>query len=78
MKSKHGMNQYRLNCAKSYAQSFLDKISKIEFMYHLSLQKLIDPTIAETFIDKSVKEIDMDWEDFKKYIEQRDDMRELD
>lgn len=38
MESKHGMSQYRLNRAKSYAQSFLETVSKIEFMYQLSLQ----------------------------------------
>lgn len=78
MESKHGMSQYRLNRAKSYAQSFLETVSKIEFMYQLSLQKLIDPAIAEACITRSIKEIDREWEDFKSYIEQREDMRELD
>lgn len=78
MESKHGMSQYRLNRAKSYAQSFLETVSKIEFMYQLSLQKLIDPDIAETYIARNIKEIDRELGDFKSYIEQREDMRELD
>ncbi|MEX5484253.1 hypothetical protein ACFRGK_12050 [Bacillus subtilis] len=78
MESKHGMSQYRLNRAKCYAQSFLETVSKIEFMYQLSLQKAIDPDIAETYIARNIKEIDREWEDFKSYIEQREDMRELD
>ncbi|MGG1363588.1 hypothetical protein [Bacillus velezensis] len=78
MESKHGMSQYRLNRAKNYAQSFLETVSKIEFMYQLSLQKLVDPVIAETYIARNIKEIDREWEDFKSYIEQREDMRELD
>ncbi|MEK3811030.1 MULTISPECIES: hypothetical protein [Bacillus] len=76
--SKHGMSQYRLNRAKSYAQSFLETVSKIEFMYQLSLQKLVDPDITETYIARNIKEIDREWEDFKSYIEQQEDMRELD
>ncbi|ARB37299.1 hypothetical protein JS609_02014 [Bacillus subtilis] len=72
------MSQYRLNRAKSYAQSFLETVSKIEFMYQLSLQKLVDPDITETYIARNIKEIDREWEDFKSYIEQQEDMRELD
>ncbi|MGD2352277.1 hypothetical protein ACP8H2_11195 [Bacillus subtilis] len=71
------MSQYRLNRAKSYAQSFLETVSKI-FMYQLSLQKLVDPDITETYIARNIKEIDREWEDFKSYIEQQEDMRELD
>ncbi|MEC1395633.1 hypothetical protein P9D26_20265 [Bacillus velezensis] len=48
-KSKHGLNQYRLNQAKCHAQSFLETVSKIEFMCQLSLQKLIDSDSAETY-----------------------------
>lgn len=47
-------------------------------MYQLSLQKLVDPEIAEPYIARNVKEIDRDWEHFKSYIEQREYMRELD
>ncbi|ASB93615.1 hypothetical protein [Bacillus subtilis] len=72
------MSQCRLNRAKSYAQSFLETVSKIEFMYQLSLQKLVDPDITETYIARNIKEIDREWEDFKSYIEQQEDMRELD
>ncbi|TXF72872.1 hypothetical protein FUA19_06365 [Bacillus subtilis] len=78
MEPKHGLSQYRLNSAKSCARSFLETVTKIELMYQLSLQKLVDPDIAETYIARNVKEIDREWEHFKSYIEQREDMRELD
>ncbi|MEV9652479.1 hypothetical protein QJS65_10640 [Bacillus altitudinis] len=77
-KAKHGLSQYRLNQAKNYMKSFSDKIAKIEFMYQLSVEEGIDSEIAENYISNSIKEIEIEWEEFRGYIKQRDDMRELD
>ncbi|UTL74843.1 hypothetical protein [Bacillus halotolerans] len=77
-KSKHGLNQYRLNQARSYARSFSETVARIEFMYQLSVEKIVDTVIAESFITGNIKELDRDWEEFKQYIKQREDMRELD
>ncbi|KQU12111.1 hypothetical protein ASG46_06120 [Bacillus sp. Leaf49] len=77
-KAKHGLSQYRLNQAKNYMKSFSDKIAKIEFMYQLSVEEGIDSEIAENYISNSIKEIEIEWEEFRRYIKQRDDMRELD
>ncbi|MHC9080459.1 hypothetical protein [Bacillus altitudinis] len=77
-KAKHGLSQYRLNQAKNYMKSFSDKIAKIEFMYQLSVEEGIDSEIAENYISSSIKAIETEWEEFRGYIKQRDDMRELD
>ncbi|MCY8810630.1 hypothetical protein P8907_20635 [Bacillus atrophaeus] len=64
MESKHGMSQYRLNSAKSCARSFLETVTKIELMYQLSLQKLVDPEIAESYIaneNRRVKDGEFIW-----------------
>lgn len=75
MKGKHGLTQYRLNYAKSYAQNFLETVSKVEMMFQLSEQGMVSEEIAENYISSNVKELDRNWEYFKGYIEQRDDMR---
>ncbi|MFK7678726.1 hypothetical protein ACI3ER_11850 [Bacillus sp. Wb] len=75
MKSKHGINQYRLNYAKGYAQNILEAVTKIEMMYHMSEQNLTDETTAENYISGQIKHLDTQWEYFKGYIEQREDMR---
>jgi len=75
MKQKHGLNQYRLNHAKDYAKLFVEKTNKIELMYHMSTEGLVDETIAENFISGHIKELDREWEEFKSYINQREDMR---
>ncbi|MGM9986386.1 MAG: hypothetical protein ACI35O_04065 [Bacillaceae bacterium] len=73
MKDKHGLNQYRLNYAKGYAQGFLEMVNKIELMYQLSEQGLIDEDKTENYISNNLKELDRNWEYFKSYIEQRKD-----
>ncbi|PLR72260.1 hypothetical protein [Bacillus sp. UMB0728] len=75
MESKHGLSQYRLNYAKNYAQGFADSVSKIEMMYQMSAEGLISDEVAENYISRNIKEIERNWEYFKSYIVQRDDMR---
>ncbi len=75
MKGKHGLSQYRLNYAKGYAQNFLEMVNKVELMFQMSEQGLIDEETAEKYISKNIKALDKDWEYFKSYIEQREDMR---
>ncbi|WP_342423132.1 hypothetical protein [Paenibacillus sp. FSL E2-0178] len=75
MKDKHGLSQYRLNHAKSYAQNFLEAVNKIEMMCQMSEQGLVDYGVAEGFIARNINELDKNWEYFKGYIEQREDMR---
>lgn len=75
MKEKHGLSQYRLNYAKDYAKSFLETVNKIELMFQMSEEDIVDEEIAEKYIARNIKELDSDWEYFKSYIEQRDDMR---
>lgn len=76
--TKHGLSQGRLNTAKDYTRSFLERINKIDLMYQLSVNKMVDGEKAENFIAGNIKGIERDWEWFKSYIKQRDDMRELD
>lgn len=78
METKHGLSQGRLNSAKDYTRIFLESVNRIELMYQLSVNKRVDGKEAENFIARHIKEIERDWERFKTYIEQRDDMRELD
>lgn len=78
METKHGLSQGRLNSAKDYTRIFLENVNRIELMYQLSVNKKVDGKEAEYFIARHIKEIERDWERFKTYIEQRDDMRELD
>ena len=75
MKSKHGLSQYRLNYAKGYAQSLLETVNKIEVMFQLSEQGMIESEVAERFISGNIEELERNWEYFKGYIEQREDMR---
>lgn len=75
MEYKHGLSQYRLNYAKGCAQGFLETINKIEFMFQLSEQGMIDEEVAEGYITRNIGVLDRNWEYFKGYIEQRDDMR---
>ncbi|MCP1184987.1 hypothetical protein [Paenibacillus sp. 1781tsa1] len=75
MKGKHGLNQYRLNHAKGYAQNFLEMVSKIEIMFQMSDQGLVEDGVAERYISNNINELDRNWEYFKGYIEQREDMR---
>lgn len=72
---KHGLSQYRLNNAKSYAQSILETVQKIEIMFQLSQQELIDEELAENYIKINIDKLDMDWGCFQGYIKQREDMR---
>ncbi|MDR0123119.1 hypothetical protein RFW13_16970 [Bacillus pumilus] len=78
METKHGLSQGRLNVAKDYTRIFAENINKIELMYHLSVNGMVDGEKAENFIARNIKEIERDWERFKTSIEQRDDMRDLD
>ncbi|WP_144459160.1 hypothetical protein [Bacillus pumilus] len=78
METKHGFSQGRLNSAKDFTRSFLERLNKIELMYQLSVNKMVDGEKAENFIAGNIKDIERDWECFMSYIKQRDDMRELD
>ncbi|MEK4705828.1 hypothetical protein [Bacillus sp. FSL H8-0512] len=78
METKHGLSQGRLNTAKDFTRSFLERLNKIELMYQLSVNKMLDGEKAENFIAGNIKEIERDLECFMSYIKQRDDMRELD
>lgn len=75
MKGKHGLSQFRINYAKGYAQNFLETVTKIEMMFQLSEQGMINEEVAENYISHNIKELDRNWEYFKGYIEQREDMR---
>lgn len=75
MKSKHGLSQYRINHAKDYAKMFVEKLVKIDMMYNLSINEMIDEQTAENFISARINELDREWEEFKSYIVQRSDMR---
>lgn len=75
MEDKHGLSQYRLNRAKSYTQGFVEAVNKIELMFQMSKQGMTDEKVAEIYISYNIKELERNWEDFKGYIEQRDDMR---
>jgi hypothetical protein len=75
VEKKHGLSQYRLNYAKGYAQQTLEAVSKIEMMYQMSVQGLVSEEIAENYISSNIKELERNWEYFKGYIEQREDMR---
>jgi len=72
MREKHGLNQYRLNYAKNYAQNFLETVNKIEMMFQMSEQGLVKEEVAGNYISNNIKELDRNWEYFKSYIEQRD------
>lgn len=75
MEKKHGLSQYRLNYAKDYAQNILETVNKIEMVYQMSAQGLISEEVAENYISINIKELEGNWEYFKGYIEQREDMR---
>jgi hypothetical protein len=75
VKAKHGLSQYRLNHAKSQAQIILEAVNKIEMVFQMSEQGHIDENLAENYIARNIEELDRNWEYFKGYIEQRDDMR---
>jgi hypothetical protein len=75
MKTKHGLSQYRLNHAKDYAKLFLENINKIELMFNMSIEGLVDENIAESYISGNIEQLDQGWEEFKSYIKQREDMR---
>lgn len=75
MESKHGLSQFRLNYAKGYAKEFYEAVCKIEMMYQLSTQGLVDESLAESYIKRNTDDLDKQWEYFKGYIEQREDMR---
>lgn len=75
MTEKHGLSQYRLNYAKGFAQGFVEAVNKIELMFQLSDQGMIDKDAAERYISNNIKEFDRDWEYFKSYIKQREDMK---
>jgi len=75
LKHKHGLSQYRLNYAKDYAKSFLETVHKIELVYQMSQQNLMSEELAENYISKNINELERNWEYFKSYIEQREDMR---
>lgn len=75
MKSKHGTSQYRLNYAKSYAQSFLEDVQNIEFMWQLSDQGYVNGELADGYIKRTVEDLDRKWEEFKSYVSYREDMK---
>jgi len=75
MSEKHGTNQYRLNHAKSYAQSFVEDVNNIEFMWQLSKQGHVDAELADRYIKRTIEELDRDWERFKAFISYREDMQ---
>lgn len=75
MKGKHGLSQFRLNYAKGCAQNFLEIVNKIEMMYQMSDQGLVDEEIAERYITTNINDLDQNWKYFRGYMEQRDDMR---
>ncbi len=75
MKSKHGLNKYRLYYAKGYTKDFFEAVCKIEMMHELSIEGMVDEKIAEDYITRNINELDRNWEEFKSYITQRKDMR---
>lgn len=75
MEDKHGLSQYRLNRAKSYTQGFVEAVNKIELMFQMSKQGMADEKAAEIYISYNIKELERNWDNLKRYIEQRDDMR---
>lgn len=75
MSAKHGLNQYRINHAKSQAQEVLETINKVEMVFQLSKQGHMDEQLAENFTARNIKELDRSLEYLKGHIEQREDMR---
>lgn len=73
MREKHGLSQYRLNHAKSYAQNFLELVNKVELMFQMSQEGLVTEEAAEQFIKRNIDSLDRDWEYFKSYIAQLKD-----
>ncbi|MDM8098685.1 hypothetical protein [Oceanobacillus oncorhynchi] len=76
MKRQHGTSQYRLNHAKSHARLFVESVQRIEFMWQLSDEGLIDKDIADNFIKSTIEETKRNWEYFESYISYREDMQE--
>lgn len=75
MNHKHGTSQYRLNYAKSHAALLVENTQRIEMMWQLSDQKLVDEEIAENYIKALIDETIRNFEYYKSYIEYREDMK---
>ncbi|MEM4994897.1 hypothetical protein WKH56_20245 [Priestia sp. SB1] len=68
MKSKHGITQYRLSFVRRYAQEISEEVAKIEMVYHLSEQSLIDEKVAENYISGYIRSLEEKSKYFKGYI----------
>ncbi|MBX0320112.1 hypothetical protein [Shouchella clausii] len=74
MKRKHGTSQYRLNHAKSQAQAMLENIQRIEMMWQMSEQGVVDEEIADRYIRSMIDETTSSWKYLEGYISYREDM----
>lgn len=64
---KHGLSKVRLNEAKGYAHLIAENVAKIDHLWHLSENSVIDEEAAQNLIDAYRQDI----EDCMKGLENR-------
>ena len=75
MKRMHGTSQYRLNALKSHAQVFVENAQRIEMMWQMSDQGLVDKELANNYIKMMIDETTRNLEYFQGYLTYREDMQ---
>lgn len=68
MKYKHGLNQYKINHAKSFAQAIVQEVTKIELLFHLSQEGHIDEEKAQNGINNWIDEVENSCKELKLYL----------
>lgn len=75
MRAKHGLSQYRINCARDYARSIAETVAKINMLFYLSDVGHIEEEKAEIGIQNLTDVIKQDTEELLGYVKQRDEDR---
>ena len=65
---KLGINNYRLNNAKSYANQITEEITRISMAWGLVEEGLLDAEMVKGFIERQIKEINQSVDDMKSYL----------
>lgn len=74
MNNKYGTSQYRLNYATDYAEAISENMKRIELLWQLGEQGLMEDEKVETAIKGHISSIDEYMVDFKGYYSWREDM----
>ena len=73
-KYKHGTGQYRLNYAKQAAAGILENVNRIETIWQLSRNGILNEEDADAMIRNSIEETEMVWETLNGYLKYREDL----